>query len=58
MGKRDPRIDAYIAGAADFAKPVLTHLRTVVHSVSPDIDETMKWSFPHFEYKGILCGMA
>ena len=58
MGKRDPRIDAYIAGAADFAKPILAHLRTVVHSVSPDIDETMKWSFPHFEYKGILCSMA
>ncbi len=58
MGKRDPRIDAYIARSADFAKPILTHLRAVVHAASPDIDETMKWSFPHFEHKGIICSMA
>ena len=58
MGKKDPRVDAYIAKAAPFAKPILTHLRKLVHRGCPDIEETIKWSFPHFQYKGILCSMA
>jgi uncharacterized protein YdeI (YjbR/CyaY-like superfamily) len=58
MGKRDARIDAYIEKAADFAKPILVHLRNVVHEACPDVEETMKWSFPHFQYKGMLCSMA
>lgn len=58
MATRDPRIDAYIERSADFAKPILGHLREVVHAACPDVQETMKWSFPHFEYKGILCSMA
>jgi uncharacterized protein YdeI (YjbR/CyaY-like superfamily) len=58
MGTQDPRIDAYIAKSAAFAKPILTHLRKVVHSACPDVEETMKWSFPHFMYKGMLCSMA
>ncbi len=58
MGKKDPRIDAYIAKSADFAKPVLRHLRKVVHAGCPDVEETLKWGMPAFMYKGILCGMA
>ena len=58
MGKRDPRVDAYIAKAADFAQPILTEIRATVHASCPDVEETMKWSFPHFVYKGMLCGMA
>jgi len=58
MGKRDPRVDAYIAKAADFARPILGELRDAVHANCPDVEETMKWSFPHFMYKGILCSMA
>ncbi len=59
MGKRDPRIDAYIAKSADFAKPILTHLREVVHAACPDVQETMKWSFPHFDYRDeMMCAMA
>jgi uncharacterized protein YdeI (YjbR/CyaY-like superfamily) len=58
MGKRDPRVDAYIEKAADFAKPILKQLRARVHQACPECEETMKWSFPHFEYKGMLCGMA
>jgi uncharacterized protein YdeI (YjbR/CyaY-like superfamily) len=59
MGTTDPRIDAYIEKSADFAKPILTHLRAVVHAACPDAEETMKWSFPHFMYGGgILCSMA
>lgn len=58
MGKRDARVDAYIDKSADFAKPILNHLRKLVHAACPDVEETMKWSFPHFDYKGILCSMA
>src|SRR5689334_1078495 len=58
MGKRDPRVDAYIANAADFAKPILNHLRKVVHANCPDVEEDLKWRMPSFMYKGILCGMA
>ena len=58
MGVRDPRVDAYIAKSADFARPILEHLREVVHAACPEAEETMKWSFPHFQYKGMLCSMA
>lgn len=58
MPVRDPRVDAYIAKSADFAKPVLTYLRDVVHTTCPQVEETMKWNFPHFMYHGMLCGMA
>src|SRR5262249_3973174 len=58
MGTRDARVDAYIAKAAEFAKPILGHLREAIHGACPDVAETMKWSFPHFEYKGLLCSMA
>lgn len=58
MGARDARVDAYIAKSADFAKPVLTHLRELVHKACPQVEETVKWSFPHFMYEGILCSMA
>ena len=58
MGTRDRRIDAYIAKSARFAKPVLKHLRAVVHDACPDAEETLKWGHPAFMYKGMLCGMA
>ena len=58
MPIKDPRVDAYIAKSADFAKPILQHLRKVVHAGCPDVTETIKWRFPHFDYKGVMCGMA
>src|SRR5262245_43711964 len=58
MGKKDPRVDAYIEKSADFAKPILEQLRATVHETCPDCAETLKWRMPHFEYKGLMCGMA
>jgi len=58
MATKDPRIDAYIAKSADFAKPILKHLRKVVHAGCPEVVETLKWSMPHFDHKGVMCGMA
>ena len=58
MPALDPRIDAYIEKSAEFAQPILTHLRKLIHKACPDVKETLKWSMPSFEYKGILCGFA
>jgi uncharacterized protein YdeI (YjbR/CyaY-like superfamily) len=58
MPKKDPRVDAYIGKSADFAKPILKHLRQLVHTACPDVEETIKWQMPTFTYKGMLCGMA
>jgi hypothetical protein len=58
MGKRDPRVDAYIKNAAPFAQPILRELREIVPGACPDVEEDMKWRFPHFLYKGMLCSMA
>ena len=48
----DPRIDAYIEARADFAKPILKHLRARIHAVCPDVEESLKWSMPAFSYRG------
>ena len=56
---KDPRIDAYIAKAAPFAQPILSHVQALVHATVADLDETLKWSMPHFVYKGKnLAGFA
>jgi len=58
MGRRDPRVDAFITKAAPFARPILTHIREVVHEACPEVEETLKWSSPAFTYHGILCMMS
>lgn len=58
MQKTDERVDAYIAKSQPFARSILTHLRAIVHEGCPEVEETVKWSFPHFMYKGMLCSMA
>jgi uncharacterized protein YdeI (YjbR/CyaY-like superfamily) len=56
---RDPRVDACIAQAAPFARPILVRLRALVHEACPQATETIKWGMPHFEHRGsILCMMA
>jgi len=58
MARKDPRVDAYIAKAQPFARPILTHIRAVVLSASAELEETFKWGHPAFMYKGIVCIMA
>jgi uncharacterized protein YdeI (YjbR/CyaY-like superfamily) len=59
MGKRDKRVETYIANSAPFARPILNHLREIVHEGCRDAEETIKWGMPFFGYKGeILCNMA
>jgi len=52
----DARIDLYISKAKPFAQPILIHLRELVHKACPNVEETIKWSRPFFEYKGVILG--
>jgi uncharacterized protein YdeI (YjbR/CyaY-like superfamily) len=54
----DKRIDAYIEKSAPFAKPILKHLRRLIHKANPDVKETIKWGMPFFDYEGPYCSMA
>jgi uncharacterized protein YdeI (YjbR/CyaY-like superfamily) len=58
MGKRDKRVEAIIAKAQPFAQPILRHIRELIHDTCPDVVETIKWGMPHFDYHGVMCGMA
>jgi len=58
MERYDARVDAYIEKSAAFAKPILEHIRRIVHEASPLIAESIKWGMPFFEYKGPVCQMA
>ena len=55
----NPRVDAYLAKVNPFALPIMEHLRTLVHQGCPEVEETIKWSRPFFEYRGtILCNLS
>lgn len=57
--KTDKRIDTYILKSQEFAQPILNHMRALVQAACPDVEETIKWGFPHFDYKGeMMCHMA
>ena len=51
-----PKVDAYLGKAQPFALPILEHLRDLVHEGCPGVEETIKWSRPFFEYKGVILG--
>lgn len=44
----DPRVDAHIEAAADFARPLLVWMRARVHAALPDVEESIKWARPAF----------
>ena len=58
MAKKDPRVDAYISRAQPFARPILKHLRKLVHRARPDIEENIRWGSPFFDHEGMVCFMA
>jgi uncharacterized protein YdeI (YjbR/CyaY-like superfamily) len=55
---KTPDIDTYIKVSAAFAQPILTHLRLLIHQACPEVEEKLKWGFPHFDYKGVYVSMA
>jgi uncharacterized protein YdeI (YjbR/CyaY-like superfamily) len=58
MGKKNPLVDAYVNRSAEFARPILNRIRSIVHRGCPEVEEELKWGFPHFMHKGMLCSMA
>lgn len=64
MPKRDPRVTEYIRQRAPFARPILRHLRKVIHEDAPGLEESIKWGMPNFLYHGkiwdtqVECGNA
>jgi uncharacterized protein YdeI (YjbR/CyaY-like superfamily) len=49
---RDPRVEAYIAKAQPFARPILEKVRERVHAALPGAEETIKWSMPAYTIAG------
>ena len=59
MATKDPRVDAYIAKANPFAKPILKQIRSAVHKGHSAVRETMKWGVPAYvDERGIFCMTA
>ncbi len=53
--KKDSRVDDYINNSPEFAKPILQHIRQLIHKACPQVTETIKWNFPVFEYHRMMC---
>lgn len=58
MNNSNPQVDEYIKNAQPFARPILNHIRELMHAGCPELTETMKWGMPHFEYIGVISSMA
>jgi len=55
----NPQFDEYMQAASEHAKPIMAHLRKLVHETCPEVVEEIKWGIPHFDYKGaMLCIFA
>ncbi|ESQ88822.1 YdeI/OmpD-associated family protein [Asticcacaulis benevestitus] len=56
---RNPKADAYYEKAEEFAKPIFSHLRDLIHATCPEVVEEVKWGIPHFDYRGdMMCIFA
>ena len=58
MPEHDPRVDAYIARSAEFARPILGRIREAAHAALPGMQEDIKWGAPAFMQDGIVAIMA
>ncbi|MBX3659873.1 MAG: YdeI/OmpD-associated family protein [Ramlibacter sp.] len=59
VAQRSPKVDEYLANSAEFARPILEHLRKILHAHCPELVEEIKWGIPHFDYKGeMMCMFA
>ncbi len=58
MKNTNSKVDDYIKNAQPFARPILKHIRELMHKGCPELTETIKWGMPHFEYHGVIASMA
>jgi uncharacterized protein YdeI (YjbR/CyaY-like superfamily) len=55
----NPQVTAYLADCAEFAQPIMNHLRRLLHATCPSVVEQIKWGIPHFDYHGdMMCIFA
>lgn len=54
----DPRVDAIIEKADDFAKPIMRQLRSLLQHTVPEATETIRSGFASFDYKGPFCSVG
>lgn len=52
MTQFNKKVNDYITKSESFAKPILEHLRQVIHDTCPEVQEDIKWGIPHYTYKG------
>ncbi|MFM1947563.1 MAG: hypothetical protein RL207_1846 [Bacteroidota bacterium] len=56
---QDSRVDAFIEKSADFARPILQEMRSIIQEAHPELEETWKWSFPNYTFNGkIICSFS
>jgi len=58
MKNASPEVDAYIDRSPEYSRAILERVRKSFHRACPEIEETIKWGCPHFEYRGIVGSMA
>jgi len=58
VSERDPRVDAYIAGLAEWQQAICREVRDLIHEAEPDIVETIKRrDRPYFVLDGNVCAL-
>jgi uncharacterized protein YdhG (YjbR/CyaY superfamily) len=57
--KRDPAIDAYLAGVDTKTRRLLQDLRKTIHTLVPEVVECISYQLPAFRYDGrVIAGFA
>lgn len=52
-------IDDYLRNLeGNFAHPILTRVREIVHDTAPQVEENIKWGSPSFDYQGLMMSMV
>lgn len=52
-------VDDYLARLeGNFAHPILSRVRGLVHRCAPEAEEKIKWGAPSFEHKGLMVSMV
>jgi len=55
---KDPRVDAYIDGLADWQQSICREVRELVHAADPEVTETIKRrDRPYFVLQGNICAL-
>src|SRR5690349_5088700 len=51
-------VDAYIAQAPEYSRPICRKLREIIRSAGPELEETIRWGGPCYRGRALVCGMG